>query len=331
MAYGDIPGITPTYKKSAPVAKAAPKAGGGPNMGIQKALGSQDPNLAVGSVNGRYYNYAGDFVDGPAPQTTNKNINNNNTNTRSYSYDPQASQRAAQAAQEEAQRGQLRSQATGLINALVGAYDSLFGSARTAAAEQNRTLDERYTKEVGGLTDQFNQELPKIGRGYAARGTYDSSYRNDSEEQATTGFKNQIDDIGTQRQADAAKIGQFVAEKEGMVNAEKGLLAKMLESLPSVTDIGELTQLKQQIDRKIADTQSAQAGMQSESAYRAKLNELAPSADRMAGLQSTLSNIVNGAAPGPLKRAVAQQVIGSSGLSKEEQDQLLGQVNSQIA
>ncbi len=257
-----------------------------------------------------------------------------NTNTQNYSYDPVAAQRAQQAAQvaaEEAQRGQLRAQASGLINTLIGAYDSLFGSARSAAKAQNEALDSRYTKEVSGLTDQFNQELPKIGRGYAARGTYDSSYRNDSEEQATTGFKNQIDDIGTQREADAAKIGQFVAEKEGMVNAEKGLLAKMLGDLPNVTDINELTQLRQQIDRKIADTQSAQAGVQSEAAYRAKLNEVAPSADRMAGLQSTLSNIVNGAAPGPLKRAVAQQIIGSSGLSKEEQDQLLGQVNSQIA
>lgn len=313
MAYGDIPGITPTYKKSAPVQKSAPKpqTGIGGALSLARPLTTSFPTAVAAGVKSA----GGIGVQSAAPDP----------------YVAQRAQEAAQAAQEEAQRGQLRSQATGLINALVGAYDSLFGSARTAAAEQNKTLDERYNKEVNGLTDQFNQELPKIGRGYAARGTYDSSYRGDSEEQATTGFKNQIDDIGTQRQADAAKIGQFVAEKEGMVNAEKGLLAKMLESLPSVTDINELTQLKQQIDRKIADTQSAQAGIQSESAYRAKLNELAPSADRMAGLQSTLSNIVNGAAPGPLKRAVAQQVIGSSGLSDEEKQALLGQVNSQIA
>jgi hypothetical protein len=284
---------------------------------------SRGGGSALGSIAGR--------TTAPAqvPQATNNN-NGSYSNQAASSYDPVAAQRAAQVAQEEAQRNQLRGEATGLINALVGAYDSLFGTARRAAQEQNAALDKRYTTEVTGLTDQFNQELPKIGRGYAARGTYDSSYRNDSEEQATTGFKNQISDIGTQREADAAKIGQFVAEKEGMVNAEKGLLGKMLATLPSVTDINELTQLKQQIDRKIADTQSAQAGVQSEAAYRSKLSELAPSADRMAGLQSTLSSIVNGAAPGPLKRAVAQQVIGSSGLSEEEKQALLGQVNSQI-
>jgi hypothetical protein len=212
----------------------------------------------------------------------------------------------------------------------MGAYDSLFGNVRSAAKSQNDVLDKRFNQEVTGLTDQFNQELPKVGRAYASRGTYDSSYRGDAEQQATTGFNNQIQDIGTQREADAAKIGQFVAEKEGMVNAEKGLLAKMLGDLPNVNDLNELTQLKQSIDRKIADVQSAQAGTQSQEAYSAKLGEIAPGADRMGALQTTLTNIVNGAAPGALKRAVAQQVIGSSGLTEEQQRQLLGEVNSQI-
>lgn len=245
-------------------------------------------------------------------------------------YDAAAAARAAQDAADAAKRNELKTQATGLLQNLMGAYDSLFGSVRSAAKSQNDVLDKRYNQEVTGLTDQFNQELPKVGRAYASRGTYDSSYRGDAEQQATTGFNNQIQDIGTQREADAAKIGQFVAEKEGMVNAEKGLLAKMLGDLPNVNDLNELTQLKQSIDRKIADVQSAQAGTQSQEAYSAKLGEIAPGADRMGALQTTLTNIVNGAAPGALKRAVAQQVIGSSGLTEEQQRQLLGEVNSQI-
>jgi hypothetical protein len=255
---------------------------------------------------------------------------NTGNNTGGYA-DPEAAARAAQDAADAAKRNELKTQATGLLQNLMGAYDSLFGSVRSAAKSQNDVLDKRYNQEVTGLTDQFNQELPKVGRAYASRGTYDSSYRGDAEQQATTGFNNQIADIGTQREADAAKIGQFVAEKEGMVNAEKGLLAKMLGDLPNVNDLNELTQLKQSIDRKIADVQSAQAGTQSQEAYSAKLGEIAPSADRMAALQSTLTNIVNGAAPGALKKAVAQQVIGSSGLTEEQQRQLLGEVNSQIA
>ena len=315
MAYGDISGVTyPSYKPVTKTATAAPAK----------------PNNSGYDVFGR-----------PLPTTISsqqlqplEQIQTIGGGSGGGGYDPAAAQRAAEAARiaaEEAKKNELRGQAQSLIQTLTGAYDSLFGNAKSAAASQNKALSDRYNTEVGGLTEQFNQELPKVGRGYAARGTYDSSYRGDAEQQATTGFNNQIQDIGTQRDADAAKIGQFVAEKQGMVDSEKGLLQKMLGDLPNVTDLNELTQLKQQIDRKIADTQAAAAGVQSEQAYRDKLNTIAPSADRLAGLQTTLSNIVNGAAPGPLKRAVAQQVIGSSGLSKEEQDQLLGQVNSQIA
>lgn len=306
MAYGDISGVTyPSYK---PVTKTATAAPAKPNNSGYDVFGRPLPTTISSQQ--------------LQPLEQIQTIGGG-----SGSYDPAA----AQAAADEAKRGQLRSDASNLIQTLTGAYDSLFGNAKSAAASQNKALSDRYNTEVGGLTEQFNQELPKVGRAYASRGTYDSSYRGDAEQQATTGFNNQIQDIGTQRDADAAKIGQFVAEKQGMVDSEKGLLQKMLGDLPNVTDLNELTQLKQQIDRKIADTQAAAAGVQSEQAYRDKLNTIAPSADRLAGLQATLTNIVNGAAPGPLKRAVAQQVIGSSGLSKEEQDQLLGQVNSQIA
>jgi hypothetical protein len=313
MAYGDISGITnPSYK---PVTKTATAAPAKPNNSGYDVFGRPLPT----TMSNQQFQPLEQIQTIPG-----------GTGSGGYA-DPAAAARAAQEAADNARRGQLKTEATGLLQNLMGAYDSLFGNAKSAAASQNKALSDRYNTEVGGLTEQFNQELPKVGRAYASRGTYDSSYRGDAEQQATTGFNNQIQDIGTQRDADAAKIGQFVAEKQGMVDSEKGLLQKMLGDLPNVTDLNELTQLKQQIDRKIADTQAAAAGVQSEQAYRDKLNTIAPSADRLAGLQTTLSNIVNGAAPGPLKRAVAQQVIGSSGLSKEEQDQLLGQVNSQIA
>lgn len=330
MAYGDIPGITPTYKPVTKTAAAPKTVQGGANGATTEYMNTlsaaKDPNAVFSVLNGQAYNYAGQPIAGGGGGAVQNTANNTGYST----YDAAAAQRAAQEAADNARRGQLKTEATGLLNNLMGAYDSLFGNVRSAAKSQNDALDKRFNQEVTGLTDQFNQELPKVGRAYAARGTFDSSYRGDAEQQATTGFNNQIQDIGTQREADAAKIGQFVAEKEGMVNAEKGLLAKMLGDLPNVNDLNELTQLKQSIDRKIADVQSAQAGTQSQEAYSAKLGEIAPGADRMGALQTTLTNIVNGAAPGALKKAVAQQVIGSSGLSEEQQRQLLGEVNSQI-
>lgn len=258
---------------------------------------------------------------------------NSTQSSGGYVYDPEAAARQAAAAKEaaeEAKKQEVMGYTSKMINNAIGLYGKLFGNVKGAAKSQLGVLDKRYNQEVGGLTDQFNQELPKVGRAYAARGTYDSSYRNDAETQATTGFQNQLQDIGTQREADAAKIGQYVATQEADINANKGLLRKMLAELPNVESLDELTQLKRDIDKQYATIEASLAGNQSQEAYTKKLAQVAPSADRMPALQSTLTNIINGAAPGPLKRAVAEQVIGSSGLDKEQQQELLGQINSQI-
>lgn len=320
MAFGDLSGIL-TPKPQGSYATPRPKKS--PNL---SKVYSQNPSAVSYTLNGVNYNYAG------IPLSSGGSSSSGDTSRVSgaSTYDPVAAQRAAEEAAAEARRQQVIGETTGLVKNLLGLYDSLAGNVRGAAKSQNELLDKRYNTEVGGLTDQFNQELPKIGRAYAARGTYDSSYRDDSEQQATKGFENQISDISTQREADAAKIGQYVAEQEAKVNAEKGLLNRSLAEIPNITDIDELTALKRQIDRQIADVDAARASNQSQGAYIQKLSTLAPAADRMGQLQSTLSNLISGAAPAPLKRAVAQQIIGSSGLDKKQQDELLGQVNSQI-
>jgi hypothetical protein len=172
--------------------------------------------------------------------------------------------------------------------------------------------------------------LPKIGRAYAGRGAYDSSYREGAEEQATQGFENQIGDISMQRDEDAAKIGQALREQEAQFGSQKGLLQTIQGRLGETNDVNELTQLRNEMDRRIAELSASRAGNQSRESQMQRFNQLAPAGDRMGQLSQTLSSVINGQAPGPLKRAVAQQIIGSAGLPKREQDQLLQQVNSQI-
>lgn len=298
---------------------------GGPNQNtkdVNARLSKQDPKAAVQYLNGKYYNYAGDPVAGPAPTPAVQDAG--------PAYDPVAAAEAAKKAAEEAKKQELVGYTSKMINNAIGLYGKLFGNVKGAAKSQLGKLDERYGNEVSGLTQQFNQELPKIGRAYAARGTGESSYRSDAEGEATTGFNNQLQDIGTQREEDAAKIGQYVATQEADINANKGLLSKMLADLPNVQSLDELTQLKRDIDKQYALIEASIGGNQSQEAYTQKIGQIAPSADRMPALQATLTNIVNGAAPGALKKAVAAQIIGSSGLTKDQQDELLGQVNSQI-
>jgi len=256
------------------------------------------------------------------------------TTTQRAPYDPNAAAAAAEAArkaEEAARRQQLQGGIKKLIGDTLGIYDSLYGDVRGAAQSQRQLLDQRFDRETGSLTDQFNQELPKIGRAYAGRGAFDSSYRIDAEAGAQKGFENQITDLSEQRKADAARVGQGVAEQEAQFGAQQGLLNTMLGRIDETTDVNELTQLRNELDRKMAELTAGRASNMSRDAYTQKFNQLAPAADRLSGLQTTLSQIINGQAPGPLKRAVAQQIIGSAGLPKEQEDQLLAQINSQIA
>lgn len=311
-------------------------------MADNRAVLGSSNNLAPGLSTGYVGNISSNQntasgltqLSGPAvPNTLVPQAQQNQTSSydaqQAY-YDRLAREEEARKAAEEAQKGQLRGSISGLIDQALGVYDTLYGNARTAAQSQRGLLEQRYNKETGSLTDQFNAELPKIGRSFAGRGAYDSSYRIEGEAEAGKQFQNQLTDLETQKQADQAKIGQALMEQEAQFGTGKSLLDLTRSQLPQVSDLNELMSVQNEINRKIAELRGSAAGLQSQEAYTQKFGEIAPTGDRMAQLSATLSNIVNGQAPTALKRAVAQQVIGSAGLPEEEKQQLNAQIIQQI-
>lgn len=241
-----------------------------------------------------------------------------------------AQQLAQQRAQQEAQRGQLRGEIGGGIQNLQNVYSQLFGDVTGAATSQRQALEQRFGRETQALGEQFNEELPSIGKAYGARGIYDSSYRMDAEEKAQRQFQRQLQDLAAQREADAAKIGQYVAEQQARIQAEQDKLGTISGRLGQTQDINDLIQLRNQIEGQIADTRALRAGAMSQQQLMQRFQQLAPATDRLSQLQGILTNIIQGAAPSALKRATAQQIIGSAGLSQQEQDLLQQQIN-QIA
>jgi hypothetical protein len=236
----------------------------------------------------------------------------------------------AAAAQQAKQAADLRGTITGTIGNLQNVYNQLYGDIAGAAQSQRDVLEKRFGRETGALGEQFTSEFPKIGRAYAARGAYSSSYRQDAQEAAQRAFQRQLEDIKMQREQDAANIGQFLAREQGKIQAEQGILGKTLGQLGKETDINQLTQLRNTIDRQIADVQAQRAGTQSQEAYLQRFQTIAPASDRLANLQATLTNIIQGAAPGAVKQQVANQIIGSAGLSPQEEEQLRSQITQQL-
>jgi len=241
-----------------------------------------------------------------------------------------AQQAAAQRAAEEQAKTNARNTISGLIDQAIGVYDTLYGNVRGAASEQKANLLNRYNTETGELTKQFNNELPVVGRQYAGRGLYDSGFRVDAENAATDQFNTQISGIGRQYEDDRAKIGADLAAQEAELGTGKSLLDLTRSRLGQVTDLNELMATQDAVNQKIAELQGKTQTTGSRSSYLNRFNQVAGSGDRLAGLKSTLTNIIQGAAPAPLKKAIANQIIGSSGLTDEEKAQASAIVTQQI-
>lgn len=287
---------------------------------IQSQLGAQDPNAVAYTAGGVNYNYAGDVLPGQPTGTTT-------TTTPRNTF---ADAAAAKAAEDARKAADLRGTITGTIGNLQNVYNQLFGDIAAAAQSQRDVLEKRFGRETGALGEQFTSEFPKIGRAYAARGAFSSSYRQDAQEAAQRAFQRQLEDIQMQREQDAANIGQFLAREQGKIQAEQGLLGNVLGRLGQTTDVDELMQLRNSIDRQIADVQAQRGGTQSQEAYLQRFQTIAPASDRLANLQATLTNIIQGAAPGAVKQQVANQIIGSAGLSPQEEEQLRNQITQQL-
>ena len=256
------------------------------------------------------------------------------TNTNTYAGPTQAQieaqQRAAQEAADNAKRAELRGGIRNLIGSITGVYDLLHGDINNAAQEQRQGLQDKYNKETGALANQFEQEMPAIGRGWASRGAYDSSYRVQGEKNATDAYGRQIESIGADKIAAEGKVGQWAQQQRASIDNERGGINAIGGQIDGEQDINQLTQLRNQIDQKIRDNQAKRADYTTQGAARQSLIAQAPTTDNSGALGKVLGQIIQGEAPKALKIATAQQIIGSSGLTEEEKARLTQTVATQI-
>ena len=257
------------------------------------------------------------------------------TNTNTYAGPTQAQieaqQRAAQEAADNAKRAELRGGIRNLIQSMTSMYDLLHGDINNVAAEQRKGLQDKYNKETGALTDQFNQEMPAIGRGWASRGAYDSSYRVQGEQNATDAYGRQIEGLGTAKIADEGKIGTWAAQQRATLENDRGGVNAIGALIDSEQDINSLTELKNKIDQRLRDNTAKRADYTTQGAARQSLMSSVPLTDNSGALGKVLGQIIQGEAPKALKIATAQQIIGSSGLTEEEKARLNQQVVSQVS
>jgi hypothetical protein len=219
----------------------------------------------------------------------------------------------------------------GLVGSIIGVYDALYNDVNTAAADKVGQLQKVYDEDVNGLTSQFGEEFPAIGRAYSARGTGSSGYRYDAETAAKSGFDRTLQSRARVRDQDLSNVGQSVATQQAQINADKGLNQQILGMIDQSQNPDELRALQNDLNRKIADLTASRAGLRSQASYLDTLNQAVPGGSQLPALRTSLTNVINSQVPSPVKQAIGAQLIQNSGLPQSQVDALLGEFTSQIA
>jgi len=246
------------------------------------------------------------------------------------SVDPAVAAAAAQAAADAARAASLRSDVSGLISSIKDLFNSRYGKVDTLAGEQTGKLNERFGNESKDLTGQIESENQKIGAAHAASGTYDSSYRGNNVDTVTRAGQAQIRDLGQELQDNIAKIAAWVSSQKAGFSAQKKGYDAIASHLDEETDPGRLMDLRATIEQKLADVEAGQADYASAGENAQALAKIAPASTRAVQLKTTLSQILAGNADASQKAAIGQSLIQSSGLSPDDQKDLLGAFTSDL-
>jgi len=312
-----------SYVPSTPVSGSSLQGGSPSLQGSSPTLQAGTSQLQGGAIN-----IQGSNVN---PQNLIDPTANGQVQGASTVVDPAAAQAAAAAAAQAAQVAQLKGQIGDLVNTVKGIYDGRYGQVDSSAAEQAGKLNDRFGKESASLTSQIGDQNQQAGAAYAGNGTYDSSYRGNSQDTITKAGNQQIDTLGQDLHDNLATVAQWVNSQKAGFDAGKGSADTIVQRLASETDPNSLISLRNQIDNQIATLQGQSADNNTSAQNRSALETIAPSTARATQLKTTLSSILGGNADATTKAAIGSQLIASADLTPTDQSKLLQAFHTDLA
>ncbi len=234
-----------------------------------------------------------------------------------------------QAALDAAKANALRGDITTLVNRIKDAFNARYGSVEAAAQEQTTGLNEKFGTESAQLLKQIGQESDAAGSASAAAGTFDSSYRGNTQDTIRSAGQGQVDQLGQGLKEDLAKVGEYVGSEKAKGDAEVAGYDSAVSRLAQSTDLNELTTFKNQVDSRIAELRAT--APQTKAQALSTIAQIAPSNPRAQQLQTTLSDLMDSGVDKSTKATLAERLVMAAGLSGEEQRQILDLVQSQLA
>lgn len=225
------------------------------------------------------------------------------------------------AAEDAAKVGKFQGEINPLLDTYNNMFGGLYGRMDTAFGDQSNTTRKTYAGQRQTLTDNYNQEVPNIDLSYYLSGVGDSSLRLGGLGKAETGFKQSLGKVSENEQADLAQIGSAYRTKRAGYEADQAGIADVRKRVAESTNPDELQSVLNDVQTRIRSLQADTAGFDTAEGFRGNLARVAPVKD-LTPIADNLKSLMNGAAHPALKREIANQILGSSGLSEEQQKDL---------
>lgn len=146
-------------------------------------------------VAGLYNQWLSGRVDQPT--------NNNYAGYTNSSYNAQAAKEAARAAEAQGIKDRMvgrRGELDDILNAVLAAIDATY-------AEESTKRKGQYDTDAADLLKTLNQALPEIAASFAAIGSYDSSWNNDSQAHTTDKYNDSQATLTSEYNTDMATLG----------------------------------------------------------------------------------------------------------------------------
>lgn len=278
--------------------------------------GSATPNTSTWSGN------PGGLVQGATDGSTGgASVNNDG--------DASATAEAARVARDNAERVKLRGGTREQIAAAQALYDQVFGDIDNLGRERIGSLEKDYMGKNERLTGDYLESLPTIENNYAAIGNDSSTYKGRALGKAEAGYKQGQEELGKAKGEDVAKVGSFVATNKAKYQADRDSMNRMGSRLDEVEDLGALREGRNSVEAKRGALQADRAGFMTDAGLQGELKGLTNASARFGGIAEAAKNIYGSAATVSMKNAALNSLIANSGLSPEEQQQILSTYSSQ--
>lgn len=232
--------------------------------------------------------------------------------------DPAAAAEAAEAARVATLRGDIQ----GRRNAVLAAYEALFGDIDQLAKSQAGEIEKKAGQNINELTQSYTSSIPQIQSSYSAVGAGDSTDTRDAKITAKTGYDKSVSEVGENKSDDLAKVGQYVNENKANWMADKDSILRLIGRVGETEDVGDLNEARNTVENKLGTLGATRATLGTEQGARGKLSEITDDGGRFAAIKDSLDNIVNSSLSGGVKAAAVQAVSDSAGLTSEDKQKI---------